>query len=173
MARIWHDRLGHESLEQMKKLAKMNSIQGLNVDCFAGFQSLQCEMCIIANLKEAKHPKGQARRASRVGEILHFDGKGPLKPLGRDGSKYFLSAVDNFSKRRWSKTCKKRSEYAALVKEIVAEVETGTGERVVEIRSDNEFRNYSLHRFCRDKVPYSPAQNGIAERAIGITQHLS
>ena len=66
------------------------------------------------------------------------------------------------------------------LKEIVAEVETGTGEIVVEIRSDNEFRNYSLHRFCRDKgirqkftVPYSPAQNGIAERAIGITQHWS
>lgn len=180
MAKIWHERLGHASLDKMKRLAKMDAIQGFNIGCISGVESLQCETCIVANLKESKHPKGQARRASRVGEILHFDGKGPLKPIGRDGSKYFLSVVDNYSKFRWSRKCKKRSDYPALVKEIIAEVETQTGKRVVEIRSDNEFRGYTLHRFCKEKgivhkftVPHSPAQNGIAERAIGTTMETT
>ena len=100
MARIWHERLGHASLDRMKTLAKMGAVQGLNISNFDGVKKLSCETCIISNMKEAKFPKDQARRATRVGEILHIDGKGPFKPVGRNGFKYFLQIVDNYGKKR-------------------------------------------------------------------------
>jgi hypothetical protein len=65
------------------------------------------------------------------------------------------------------------------VKEVVLEIETKTNQKVQVLRSDNEFRTYSLHKFCKSSgrvqqftVSHSPAQNGTAERAIGTTMEV-
>jgi len=178
-ARIWHERLGHASLSRMKALARMGVIQGLDEETLMDVEAYQCSTCLLSNMKESKSPKNQARRASRVGEILHVDGKGPLKPMSRNGHRYFLQIVDNYSKKRWSVSCKKRSEYAEALKGVVLQVEARMGKQVLEVRSDNEFRSYTLHRFFRDRgtvqnftVPHSPSQNGMAERSIGTSMEM-
>jgi hypothetical protein len=177
--KVIHEMFGHTSMKKLLELAKLEIVPGLIQQDLEGWADFQCGCCIKAGMKEGKFPKGKATRATRSGEILHVDGKGPLIPIGLGGYRYFLNVIDDFTKKRFLRLCKKKSEYSSCVQEITREVETKTGRKVEIIRSDNELRTYSMNQFCKAggrkqqfTVPHSPAQNGVAERSIGVTMEM-
>ena len=151
-------------------------VPGLDLECLKNSNDFQCGTCIKANLKDLPYPKGKSNRANRSGELLHIDAKGPIKPLGMGGYSYFVSIVDDFTKQRFIRLAKEKSQFSELVKEVVLQIETKQNRKVEYLRSDNEFRTYALEKFCKAggrkqhfSVPHSPAQNGGAERSIGLT----
>ena len=84
-----------------------------------------------------------------------------------------LTLVDDYSRYVVAYSMKNRSEVPGKLKEFRAFYENQWGERLKCLRSDNgtEFVNKTVDEMCRRNgilhqrtVPYSPQQNGVAER---------
>ncbi|GKD64250.1 retrovirus-related pol polyprotein from transposon TNT 1-94, partial [Tanacetum coccineum] len=87
--------------------------------------------------------------------------------------KYTLVIVDEYSRYTWVHFLKKKSHAAEMIMSFIRMVEKQNDVNVKHIRTDNgtEFRNSKLESFCDEKgisqnfsSPYTPEQNGIAER---------
>ncbi|KAD4178669.1 hypothetical protein E3N88_27260 [Mikania micrantha] len=89
------------------------------------------------------------------------------------GARYFLSIIDDFSRRVWVYVIKHKSDTFNKFKEWKVLIENQTGRRIKKLRSENglEFCNDSFNQFCKENgiarhltVPGTPQQNGLAER---------
>lgn len=99
---------------------------------------------------------------------------GPLeKSIG--GSEYYVIFKDVFSHMRFVYCLKHKSEVAEKFKAFVKLTEKECGHKIKAFQSDNstEFVNIEMKTFMdesgirhRRSVPYTPQQNGCAEREI-------
>ncbi|GKC25077.1 ribonuclease H-like domain-containing protein [Tanacetum coccineum] len=91
---LWHKRLGHPA-DQVLNVLK-NQVQ-LEHDS----NPSPCEVCHKA--KETREPFPLSEHKSKsVGDLVHLDVWGPYKVTSREGYKYFLTIVDDFSRAVWS-----------------------------------------------------------------------
>ena len=94
-------------------------------------------------------------------------------PLSLNGSQYFMTIVDDFSRRVWVYFLKHKNEAFAKFKEQKVLVETQTGTKVKKLRTDNglEFSNKKFNDFCdkngitrRKTCSDTPQQNELIEK---------
>jgi len=98
---------------------------------------------------------------------------GPVKVPSLGISVYYVSFIDDFSRNTWIYFLKKKSEVFDKFKEFKALVENKTEKKIKVPRKDNggEFCSKEFEEFCKKcgitqqkNTPYTPQQNGIAER---------
>lgn len=171
-SKYWHHRLGHLNFADMKKLADrkmVNGLEKLNVNLDEKF----CESCIMG--KQAKLPFSQRKqiRSNRVLQLIHSDVCGPIADTGYDGSRYFVTFTDDYSRATMVYCIERKSQVFSMFKQFVAMSEALHGCKVAKLRSDNggEYISDEFKRFCNEKgiqldytVPYNPQMNSIAER---------
>nr|GEW47634.1 retrotransposon protein, putative, Ty1-copia subclass [Tanacetum cinerariifolium] len=115
------------------------------------------------------------RRHTTQGEIdyVHLDLRGPSQVESLGGKRYFLSIVDDYSRRVWVYILKFKHEAFEKFKEWKQLVENQTGMTVKKLRTDNglEFYNREFKQLCIESgitrhltVTGMPQQNGLAER---------
>lgn len=132
-----------------------------------------CEVCIQA--KQTRNPFDDVaeRRATRPLEVIHSDVCGPFTPRTWDNKRYFLTFIDGYSHFTVVYLLHSKDEVQEKFEEYYARVTAFFGTRVARLRCDNggEYLGGSFQKFCRSKgisiettVPYSPQQNGVAER---------
>lgn len=89
------------------------------------------------------------------------------------GNRYVMHLIDDFSRYTVTFLLKQKSEAADRIKGYVRWTENQFGRKMQIIRSDGggEFDNKELRKFYKDEgikvqftTPYSPQQNGVAER---------
>lgn len=89
------------------------------------------------------------------------------------GAKYILTFVDDYSKKVFIYFLKAKSETLNTFREFKNLIENQTGEWIKTLRSDNgtEYRSNESVKLCKESginhqftVPYTPQQNGVAER---------
>lgn len=89
------------------------------------------------------------------------------------GNRYVMHLIDDFSRYTVTFLLKQKSEAADRIKVYVRWTENQFGRKMQVIRSDGggEFDNKDLRKFYREEgiraqftTPYSPQQNGVAER---------
>uniref|UniRef100_A0A5S6QGT0 Integrase catalytic domain-containing protein n=1 Tax=Trichuris muris TaxID=70415 RepID=A0A5S6QGT0_TRIMR len=94
-----------------------------------------------------------------------------VRSVGR--ARYFITFIDDFSRKSFVYFLKSKDEALKKFKEFVAFVERKTSTKVKCLRTDNgkEYLNDSFAEFLKDNgirhersVPDTPQQNGIAER---------
>ncbi|CAI7826868.1 unnamed protein product [Closterium sp. NIES-54] len=112
--------------------------------------------------------------AKRPLDEVVMDVVGPLK-LGAAGAEYFLSIVDIYTRMTWVYVLSKKSDVAETVKtNWLPMVERQQDRLVKAIRTDRggEFLSKDFSMWLKKNdikhsltMPYSPAMNGIAERA--------
>lgn len=106
---------------------------------------------------------------------MHSDlwGSSATQSLGGRGARYFLSIIDDFSRKLWVYILKNKSEAFESFKNWCSEVETEKGLPVKCLRTDNglEFLNFEFQDYCKEKgikryktVSANPQQNGVVER---------
>ncbi|GJZ27756.1 ribonuclease H-like domain-containing protein [Tanacetum coccineum] len=78
-----------------------------------------------------------------VGDLVHLDLWGPYMVVSRDGYKYFLTVVDDYSKAVWVYLIKSKDEVSFYVESFVELINTQFNKRLKVFRSDNgtEFVN--------------------------------
>ena len=118
-------------------------------------------------------PKKSERETSQPLELVHSDICGPMQVESVGGSKYFVTFIDDYSKYTTVYMISNRSEALEKFMEFVQMAENFTGLQVKELRSDNakEYISEDFKKYCKrrgiirqETIPYSPQQNGKAER---------
>ena len=129
---LWHHRLGHMSEKGMKMLLSKGKLSELK---FIDFD--MCESYILGKQKNVSFLKtGRTPKAEKL-ELVHIDlwGPSPIASLG--GSRYYITFIDDSSKKVWVYFLKNKSDVFEIFKKWKAMVETETGLKVKYLRSDN------------------------------------
>ena len=160
-------RVGHMSEKGMTTLVGRGLLKGLK-SYKLGF----CENCVFGKQKWVKF--GTAKHISKgILEYVHSNvwGLAPVNSLG--GARYFLTLIDDYSRKVWVYFLKQKDEVFGKFKQWKAMVEKQTGRSVKRLRTDNggEFCSKEFEEFCKNAgivrhhtVPGTPQQNGVAER---------
>ncbi|KAJ0470227.1 putative RNA-directed DNA polymerase [Helianthus annuus] len=161
---LWHSRLGHPA-DQVLSILK-NEIGVTDVS------KNPCEVCHRAKQVRVPFPLSEHKTKS-VGDIVHLDVWGPYKVSSRDGFKYFLTIVDDYSRAVWCYLLKTKMDVFENIEIFYELVLTQFKKKIKIIRSDNgtEFVNNKMDIFCKTKgilhqtsCAYTPQQNGVVER---------
>ncbi|GJY11345.1 gag-pol polyprotein [Tanacetum coccineum] len=126
----WHQKLGHMSEQGMKILVERKLIPGLTK------VSLHfCEYYVMSKKHRLKF-KTSNYRSVYVLELVHSDvWLAPVQSLG--GAKYFVSFIDDYSRRCWVYPIKKTFDVFEVFKVYKARVELDSGKKIKCLRTDN------------------------------------
>ncbi|KAL5758246.1 hypothetical protein ACOSP7_020857 [Xanthoceras sorbifolium] len=165
---LWHQRLGHMSEKGMKTLlskGKLPDLKAVDVGL--------CEDCIFGKQKKVSFAKiGKIPKAEKL-ELVHTDVWGPSPVSSLSGSLYYVTFIDDSTRKVWVYFLKKKSEVFDTFRKWKAMVENETGLKIKRLMSDNggEYRDSRFREFCANSgikmektVPMTPQQNGVAER---------
>eukprot|EP00253_Pinus_taeda_P021955 PITA_21955 len=112
-------------------------------------------------------------RSKEILDLIHSDVCGPMSDKSLGGHLYYVTFIDDHSRKIWLYLLKTKDEVFDKLKEIRAEVENLTERKIKSLRSDNgrEYTSKELIAYCKQVgikreviVPYYPEQNGLAER---------
>ena len=173
----WHNILGHCNKDDVVKMQSV--VDGMKI---SNRNDFVCEPCILGKHTETVN-REPSQRATRPLEFVSTDVCGPISPVSSDGFEYAISFTDNYSGYIFLYMMKKKSDAARALKKFLADVspigkvsnllDLVPDDDVRKLRSDNggefmgaEFKNILVdNRICHEQCsPYSPHQNGIAER---------
>lgn len=167
----WHRRLGHININDLLKMKK-GTVNGVSFN-----EEKLTDVCVTClQGKQARFPfKHAATRANEILELVHADLAGPTPTKSIGGSRYYFVLVDDHSRMTFTYFLKTKDEAFEKFCEFKAYVENQTGKKLKKFRSDNgtEFCNRrfdNLFNVCgierQTSTPYTPQQNGLAERTI-------
>ena len=167
MSRLWHMRLGHAGEKSLQTLAMQGLLKGAKT-CKLDF----CEQCVLGKQKRVKFGT-VIHNTEGILDYIHTGVWGPTKTASLGGKHYFVTFVDDFSRRVWVYTLKSKDEVFETFLVWKKMVENQTGRKIKVLRSDNgtEYRNDQFSIFCKKEgisrhftVRDTPQQNGVAER---------
>jgi transposase InsO family protein len=110
-------------------------------------------------------------------EILHMDLFGPVAYISIGGNKYGIVIVDDYSRFTWILFLQYNGETQEVLKKFLRRAQNEFDVKVKKIRSYNvtEFKNTQVEDFLDEEVikqeflaPYTPQQNGIAEKRTAL-----
>jgi hypothetical protein len=165
---LWHRRFAHLHYKALPVVSKM----------VTGLPKIQaepdgvCKGC--AQGKNVKHSFSHSdNRAKGVLDIMHSDVCGPMLATSLSGYVYYVSFIDDYSRKTWIYLLKEKNEVSGKLKEFKALVENLTERKIKTLRSNNggEFTSEEFKEYYKEVVikrelstPYNPQQNGIVER---------
>ena len=165
---LWHQRLGHMSEKGMKMLAskgRIPDLQNVKIDF--------CEPCVLGKQKKVTFVKtGQPPKAGKL-ELIHSDVYGPTKVSSIGGSRFYVTFIDDSTRKVWVYFLKNKSDVFSTFKRFKAAVENETNLKIKCLKSDNggEYNKTEFIDYCAEHgirmlktVPDTPQQNGVAER---------
>ncbi|GAA0187368.1 hypothetical protein LIER_34656 [Lithospermum erythrorhizon] len=165
LSRLWHQRYGHLSYKGLHTLQEKKMVQGLP-DFNA--EKVTCVDCL--NGKQTRHviPSKASWRADTILELVHADLCGPISPPSSGGKRYFLSIIDDYSRKGWIYLLSNKSEAFDHFKSFKNMVEKETDKNLKCFRTDSggEFNKFLEDNGIRRQLTnaFTPQQNGVVER---------
>jgi len=169
-AMMWHFRFGHLHFGGLVELVKKEMVQGLLT---VEFEKKFCEKSIFGKHLRTSFPSTAEYQAKEQLRLIHTDICGTITPESFSGKRYFISVIDDFSRKIWVYFLKEKSEVFQVFKKFKERVEKEIDMPIKSVRSGRggEFISSELMKYCEEQgirkfltAPYSPHQNGVAER---------
>ena len=164
----WHKIMGHCNFQDLRRL--QNVVDGMKIvdnDHSKG----ECAVCTQGKLCQFRSRKPDERAKIPL-EFVHCDLAGPITPVARDGFKYALSFVDDYTGVNMVYFLKQKSDTVEATQKFLADA--APFGKIKRVRTDNgtEFTSHKFESLLRKhtikhetSAPYSPHQNGTVERA--------
>ena len=162
----WHQVLGHCNIKDVLNLE--NVVDGMKI---VDKNNFTCDSCIKGKMSEYRN-RTPDDKAKNVLDLVHCDLAGPIEPETKEGFKYSAVFVDDYSGAVFLYLLKSKSDTIVAVQKFLSDVSPYGNVKC--IRSDNgteftnsDFRDLMLQNNIKQEfsAPYSPHQNGTAERA--------
>ncbi|KAJ9529185.1 hypothetical protein QJQ45_007904 [Haematococcus lacustris] len=178
--KVWHQRLCHASYAALSRMQSEGMVSGVPVTASqfraAASDPAVCVGCVKGkqhkNVAFANPPPNAAPVTAPLG-LIHMDVCGPMHARAREGSLYVATFLDEHTKLSVCVPISSKSQVPDVVRTVIEQLETQSGFRCKAIRTDNgtEYVNSRMTEYCSSKgivhqhsAPYSPQQNGAAER---------
>jgi hypothetical protein len=94
------------------------------------------EACVLGKHQINYFPKEASYRAKMVLKLIYTDIYGPITPNSYDNHRYFITFIDDFSRRTWVYFLKEKSEVFSIFKKFKVLIENLSGERIKALRFD-------------------------------------
>ena len=162
----WHRILGHCNFGDVRKLEKV--VRGMKI---TDYREVDCEVCTQGKMCQTRSREPDQKAKAPL-DFVHCDLAGPIEPAAKDGFKYALCFIDDFTGINMIYFLKLKSDTFEATEKFLADV--APYGKVKRLRSDNggEFSSQKFKTLLREhsirhetSAPYSPHQNGTAERA--------
>ena len=161
---LWHCRLGHMSRSGMEILYKFGYLSVLPYYDFSF-----CEYCVYGKHAKSTH-KSLGKKSLQPLELVHSDVCGPIPTRSLGGGLYFIKFIDDATHKVWVYIMAGKDDALSMFQKFLTLVEHQSSKKLKWLRTDNG-GEYVSGSFCESKgirreltAPFTPAQNGIAER---------
>lgn len=132
----------------------------------------KCFHCLAGKQTRVAFKSSTPPRVSCILDLIYSDVYGPMKTRSLGGALYFVTFIDDHSRKTWIYTLKMKDQVFDVFKQFYALVERQTRKKLKCIRSDNggeyigPFDEYCKQQGIRDQKTYpkTPRLNGLAER---------
>lgn len=169
--KVWHERLGHINLKQIKNMSVNSVVEGLTMK--ENEQSdFVCEACAYG--KQCRFPFHKSVRGElQPGDLVYSDVCGPMSHTSIQGMRYFVLFKDAATSYRHVYFIKNKSDVMEVFKKYNAIIKNKYMHNVRMLHTDNgrEYVNNMFKEYLDKEgivhertAPYTPEQNGRAER---------
>ena len=124
---MWNLRFGHLNFGGMKLLHTKNMVKGFPL---IDIPERVCEGCIFCKQHKETFPVIKSYRACTPLEIIHSHICGPMQTSSIGGCKYFLTFIDDYSRKTWVYFMKHKSDAFSYFQQFKALVENLSGHRI-------------------------------------------
>jgi len=141
---MWHKKLGHMSEKGLKILCDQKLLPGLTKVTLPF-----CEYCVTSKQQRLKFDTSTTK-SKCILDLIHSDvWQAPVVSLG--GARYFVSFIDDFSKRCWVYLIRRKADVLAVFKTFKARVELEYEKKIKCLRTDNggEYTSDEFDNFCQ------------------------
>ncbi|CAI5953475.1 unnamed protein product, partial [Closterium sp. NIES-65] len=186
---LWHHRLGHPSLPRLQGMASRVLVSGLprSLPPLPPGPAPTCVPCVEGRQRAAPHSSEFPPTEAPL-QTLHMDVWGPARVRGQGHERYFLLVVDDYSRYTTVFPLRSKGDVTEVLIDWIRAARLqlresfGSDFPVLRLHSDRggEFSSALLGAFYRAQgirqtftLPYSPQQNGIDERRIGMVMDVA
>ena len=168
--KLWHHRFAHSDFAKILDLHRHELVQGMHLKAHPHMGI--CEYCALGKHHRLPFHTSTSTHSHAVLDLIHTDICGPF-PTSKSQYRYFITFIDDFSRYTYVYLLRHKSEALTIFQQYKKTVELQTGHSIKTLRSDNggEYISNLFDDFCKQQgihheftVPYSPQQNGVAER---------
>ena len=169
--RLWHERLAHIDPQSLERLQNMSTTLDLK---HIPHEDCTCEACVSSAMRDVAHRDNIAKEAKKPYDVVFSDLEGPMSVAGYDGSRYFVTFHDAFSKESEIYLIKYKSEMPAMYRRYKAlkeRLQEGQVIRRLHADGGGEYMGNNFQYDLKEEgtiftysVPASQQQNGAAER---------
>ncbi|KAK2441923.1 hypothetical protein QL285_013156 [Trifolium repens] len=132
-----------------------------------------CEGCFASKQPRNSFNSSMYSRSKHALDVVHSDVCGPIETPTLSGSRYFMTCVDEFTRKIWIYLLKEKSEVFAAFTKFCALAERQREYKLKIIRTDGggEYNSREFQAYCAENgiihevtAPYTPQHNGLADR---------
>ncbi|SGZ31663.1 BQ5605_C045g12226 [Microbotryum silenes-dioicae] len=174
---LWHQRLGHPSWGRLVELVRSGQIP-LDVAAVTPDQIRlldQCDACCAGKTVSSPNREPASHPADAPFSRVFADVWGPSPVPALSGARYLCGITDEFSRFRWARSIRLKSDLSAVLQDFVAMSKTQYGgQGVTTLRTDRggEFVNHRLRDWLAARgifhelsTAYEHGQMGVQERS--------
>ena len=115
---LWHNRLSHISEKGLMILARKNLLPEMKGEALE-----KCTHCFAGKQNRVSFTHSASSRKSGILDLVHSDICGPMKTRTLGGSLYFVTFIDDHSRKLWVYTLKSKDQVFETFKQFQALVE--------------------------------------------------
>ncbi|KAK2417383.1 putative mitochondrial protein [Trifolium repens] len=167
---LWHYRYGHLNFKSLNYLSSKDMVIGLPL---IHTPDKLCEGCFASKQPRNSFKNSVFSRLKQALHVVHSDVCGPIETSTLGGNRYFMTCVDEFTRKIWIYLLKEKSEVFETFKNFCAMAERQCDNHLKILRTDGggEYNSNAFKEYCLEKgiihevtAPYTPQHNGLAQR---------